>query len=221
MAKIAWIDWREAVLKIAALPQPMTRREIAEAIDSADMRSNKFLDHAKSFKWCDVKAVTTYTRHGSLPAQYTITVDHAILAEEEKKAKAINSKPMQRLESMAQAPSRAKAKSPEVKIVKRTVKECRRCKHFERWQNEAAELYKSIVAARREQAERRKVTMWSVGPLQIREANDILDQVQRFLLERIAKPVTPRNYKPFHTLEATASDRPEPSPDANEKENIQ
>jgi len=69
------------------------------------------------------------------------------------------------------------------------------------------ELWRFIIQTRREQAKRREQTKWSVGYLQVAEANDLVDRVVKLLSEAIEKPKVPRNSSTNNnTLDPTAID---------------
>jgi hypothetical protein len=104
-------------------------------------------------------------------------------------------------------------------VRKRVVQECRRCLALH---EQLTELWRSIIQTRREQAKRRERTKWSVGYLQVAEANDLVDRVVKLLSETIEKPKVPRNSPTNNnTLDPAATDdRAELNSDTK-KESIQ
>ena len=231
------INYEQLILKVACLPQPVTRRQANEELGIGRGHWENCLRICRWMPWvsitvkdCPVRGgVSFFSEHrkrisgGVTGYIFTINQELRELCQRHRatfEAKLANEQalspetcgeprsPEGTGSGTGLAGSRKKppipSKPSRSNVRKRVVQECRRCLVLD---EQLTELWRFIIQTRREQAKRREQTKWSVGYLQVAEANDLVDRVVKLLSEAIEKPKVPRNSSTNNnTLDPTAID---------------
>ena len=226
------INYEQLILKVASLPQPVTMQGIKQFGISRGQWENCI----RVCRWMPWVLIVPLHRSATV-REYTFTINYELrelcqqhranfeakLADKQAISSATGVEPRWAPEpgsATVGLPDSSKKSRPEPRsnVRKRVVQECRRCLALD---EQLTELWRSIIQTRREQASRREQTKWSVGYLQVTEANDLVDRVVKLVSAAIEKPkVSCTNNNP---LAPTAQDdRDELNSDTDtKKESIQ
>jgi hypothetical protein len=185
----AKIDWDAAISKIAAMPQPVTKFEMADELGiSAHYVANNLIPRLKKRQDMSVKVQLVNTGHGQLPARYTIVIVRSTDSVITPQYNIVGSNA-----PGANGKAEINPTKPAVKV-----RQCTRCKQQA---EDANVLIKALIVLRRQQAARREETKWAVPQRRIAELDSQVNQLLDFFAKRYARPVVPRNHKPFPLIE--------------------